>query len=93
VCIRCNSVGKKSESNGKRNVSKKNKSQVKRNNNKKQKSEKTKKNDNKKVEKERKISGTCPACQKFYFEPPENDLIECKKCKKWYHEICTSYEG
>lgn len=74
-------------------VNKKNKIHVKRNINKKQKPEETKKTKNKKVDTGREISGTCPACQEFYFEPPETDLIQCKKCEKWYHEICTSYEG
>lgn len=75
------------------NVNKKKKTQVKRNFNTKPKSEKTKKCDKGKVDKDREISGTCPACQEFYFDPPETDLIQCKKCDRWYHEICTAYEG
>lgn len=35
----------------------------------------------------------CPGCDEVFVDPPDEDWIECKKCKVWWHEACSAYEG
>jgi hypothetical protein len=35
----------------------------------------------------------CPACDEDYADPPDEDWIQCLKCKEWWHEKCSNYEG
>lgn len=35
----------------------------------------------------------CPGCEERYEEPITEDWIECSKCKNWWHEQCSNYEG
>jgi len=35
----------------------------------------------------------CIFCLEAYQHPPTEDWIECRKCKKWCHDKCSSYSG
>lgn len=35
----------------------------------------------------------CPACEEEFKEPPEENWIQCTKCREWWHEDCSNYEG
>ena len=35
----------------------------------------------------------CPGCEEMYEDPPTEDWVQCSKCRQWWHENCSSYEG
>ena len=35
----------------------------------------------------------CPGCNELYEDPPIEDWVQCCKCREWWHENCSSYEG
>ncbi|KAJ8728608.1 hypothetical protein PYW07_006304 [Mythimna separata] len=52
----------------------------------------------KRVHKKPKINNTkkiwrCGGCSEIYKEPIEEDWIACDKCKVWWHENCSDYNG
>lgn len=32
----------------------------------------------------------CPVCEEEFTESPEEDWIQCTKCKEWWHEACSN---